>query len=100
MIDGTATVTSDAEFQSTTLELDVTKLDNSVDGSMGVTVTFGDVRCESRRPYLVYQGSGDSGKLFEGDTGTHRLSCTPFTPANSFTSLPIGLVRSTVASPG
>lgn len=93
MIDGTASVSSDSGFETTTLTIDVTKLDNSVEGSMGVTILFGEVRCDSRRPYLVYQGSGDSAKLFQGDRGTHDLKCTPFTPASEFAALPPGVVQ-------
>lgn len=90
MIEGTATVTSDEEFQSTILTIDVTKLDNSVAGSMGVTISFGDVHCASRRPFLVYKGPGESGNLSEGDRGIHSLRCQPFTPAPEFENLPTG----------
>lgn len=93
MIDGTATVTSDEEFQSTTLTIDVTKLDNSVAGSMGVAISFGDVHCASRRPFLVYKGPGESGNLSEGDRGIHSLQCQPFTPASEFENLPTGQVE-------
>lgn len=93
MIDGTATVTSDEEFQSTTLTLDVTKLNDSVEGSMSVVISFGDVQCTSRRPYAVYQGPGESGNLFDGDPGVHILRCIPFTPASEFKSLPDGVVE-------
>lgn len=92
MIDGPATITSDEGFQSTTLTIDVTKLDNSTEGTLGVVIRFGDVQCESRRPYQVFQGTGESGALFKGDQGIHVLKCQPFTPASDFEGLPKGRV--------
>lgn len=92
MIDGTATVSSDSGFETTTVTIDVTKVDNSVEGSMDLVISFGDVQCTSLRPFLVYKGAGESGKLFEGDRGIHTLRCTPFTPASEFENLPTGQV--------
>lgn len=75
--------TDERHRHPTTLIIDVTKLDNSVAGSMGVVITFGDVRCESRRPFTVYAADRMGGNLFEGDRGFHELRCEPFTPASS-----------------
>lgn len=92
MIDGTGSVESNSDYSSTTLIIDVTKLDNSVAGSMGVVITFGDVRCESRRPFTVYAADRMGGNLFEGDRGFHELRCEPFTPASEFADLPRGVI--------
>lgn len=93
MIDGTASIESNSDYSSTTLTIDVTKLDNSIASDMTVVVTFGDVRCESRRPYSVYPAEKFGGKLFEGETGYHLLRCEPFTPASEFADLPKGAVE-------
>lgn len=77
MVDGTATVSSDSGFETTPLTIDVTKMDSSIEGSMGVTILFGEVRCDSRRPYLVCQGNGDSAKLFQGTEALTTSSAHP-----------------------
>jgi len=87
-----ALVESDADFESTTLTLNITKLDNSVESSLGVRVKFGDVVCESRRPFIVAHAEQFGGKLFAGDKGFHELRCLPFTVASAFADLPAGEV--------
>lgn len=91
-IESGATVESDASHELTTLTVNVRKLDNSIEGSLGITVRFGEVVCQSRRPYLVYAAQGGGGKLFEGDRGHHELSCQPFVRASEFEELPDGVV--------
>lgn len=93
MIDGTGSVESNTDYSTTTLSIDVTKLDNSIASDMGVAIMFGDVRCESRRPFSVYAADQMGGKLFEGEAGYHLLTCEPFTPASEFADLPPGEVE-------
>lgn len=91
-IGDSATVESDADFQSTTLTLNITKLSNAVENSLGVRVAFGEVTCESRRPFIVANAEASGGKLFAGDQGFHELRCQPFTVADDFADLPPGEV--------
>jgi hypothetical protein len=93
MIEGTGSVESNTDYSTTTLSIDVTKMDNSIAGDMGVAIMFGDVRCESRRPFSVYASEKFGGKLFEGERGYHLLRCEPFTPASGFADLPPGEVE-------
>lgn len=86
-IETAAVIESNREFESTTLTLNVTKQTNSVARSMGITIKFGEVTCNSRRPYLV------TGAGFAGEKGHHELACRPFTPANEFAGLPKGEVQ-------
>ncbi len=86
-IETEAVVESNRDFESTTLTLNLTKQTNSVARSMGVTIRFGEVICNSRRPYLV------TGARFAGEKGHHELSCRPFTPATEFVGLPEGEVQ-------
>jgi len=93
MLHENATVESDEKWHSTTLTVNMTKLDNSISSSLTITVDFGDVRCNSRRPFTVYASHGRGGKLSQGDVGYHELQCSPFTHASAFAELPAGAVR-------
>lgn len=91
-IESSAVVESNEGFESTKLTVSVTKLTNSVQRSLGVRVDFGDVVCESRRPYLVTNADQLGGGLFAGDEGFHELRCLPFTLATGFSDFPPGEV--------
>lgn len=88
-----ATIKSDEDFETTTLKISATKIDNSIASGMSTQIRFGETICRSQRPYLVYAADGRGGKLFEGEQGFHVLSCRPFVAPANLASLPNGRVE-------
>jgi hypothetical protein len=88
-----ATIESDETYETTTLRIAVTKVDNSIAGGMDIQIRFGETICSSRRPYLVYAADQLGGNLFAGDHGFHDLSCGPYVSPADLASLPTGRVE-------
>lgn len=86
-----AVLTTDARWETTTLRITITKLDNAIDSDAVIQVDLGNATCVTHRPFAVYQSGG--GNLFEGDVGYQDLRCSRFIPLSGLTRIASGAVE-------
>ena len=86
-----ATISTDAEWQTTKLRLSITKLNNAVGSSAVLVAHVGGSTCKVYRFATVYSHDG-SGLLTAGETGYQDLTCSEFIPLSDLRSVTVATI--------